>query len=129
MRASVAPVVLSDNWQRPVGPDWESCSIWVPEAQIRDLPRILDERGDAWCSMGRAAHEAFRMYFDRATVFGHCMSAVEGLLGRDVRGSRLGDMMHQAGELVSLAIGVPGPRLLASRTRGATATRAERSRS
>jgi hypothetical protein len=73
-------MVLSDNWHQPVGPDWAECSLWVREAQVHDLPRILEAEGDAWYSKGLAAQEAFRRFFDRSTIFGHYTAAVESLL-------------------------------------------------
>jgi hypothetical protein len=91
-------MVLSDNWHQPVGPDWAECSLWVREAQVHDLPRILEAEGDAWYSKGLAAQEAFRRFFDRSTIFGHYTAAVESLLPACAADSHLTAGIRQAGE-------------------------------
>jgi Exostosin family len=58
-----APVIVSDEWIAPEGPDWTKFAIVVNEARIADLPRIVREHEHEWAAMGRAAHQAWKTYF------------------------------------------------------------------
>jgi hypothetical protein len=38
------PVILSDDWVRQPGPDWDRCAIFVPEREVASMPRLLEAR-------------------------------------------------------------------------------------
>ena len=68
MRAGRVPVIISDGWVPPLGPNWSAFSIRVREASVENLPRLLRAReGDA-ARMGRVARDQWNMWFapDRA---------------------------------------------------------------
>jgi len=63
------PVIISDQWVPPEGPDWESFSLSVPEQDVEGVPELLESRvGDA-AKMGAAAREAWLDWFAEGASF------------------------------------------------------------
>ncbi|MGE0159564.1 MAG: exostosin family protein [Gemmatimonadales bacterium] len=79
MALGVAPVILSDRWVPPRGPDWSRCAVLVPERLASELPRILEERADEWRTIGDAAFAAFQEYFSPKRQFRTAMDALADL--------------------------------------------------
>jgi hypothetical protein len=52
LAAGRAPVIISDDWVAPNGPDWGSFSIRWPEARIPELPAALERRQSEAPAMG-----------------------------------------------------------------------------
>lgn len=77
LRAGRVPVVLSDDWVRPPGPDWDACCLFVPEAQVGALPRLLAEAEPRAVAMGAAARREWERWYAEENVF---HTAVEQLL-------------------------------------------------
>jgi Exostosin family len=63
------PVVLSDAWIAPVGPDWASCALFVPEADVERLPHLLERLEGNAAEMGLAARHAWEDWFGPNVVF------------------------------------------------------------
>ena len=63
------PVIVSDQWVPPVGPDWESFSVRVEESQIGAIPRILDDRSEEAQGMGEIARAAWLEWFSQSASF------------------------------------------------------------
>ena len=63
------PVVLSDGWVRPGGPQWETFSIQVPERDARAVPQILAEREAEAVEMGLRARAEWEKHFAPDLVF------------------------------------------------------------
>lgn len=61
--AGRVPVILSDQWVAPIGPDWDSFSLRIPEAQAEHVPQILERNEDRWPEMARRAREAWLEWF------------------------------------------------------------------
>jgi hypothetical protein len=55
MEAGRCPVIISDTWVPPAGPDWSTCTIRIPERDICRLPQILRPCEADAALMGRAA--------------------------------------------------------------------------
>jgi len=68
MRMGVAPVILSNDWNPPLGPDWESFSIHVSESGVRDLEALLEKNEQRSQEMGRLAREAYERYFAKEVL-------------------------------------------------------------
>jgi len=66
MQAGRVPVIISDDWVPPNGPDWENCSIRVPERSVREIPRLLERMEPRAAEMATAAREAFDKWFSEA---------------------------------------------------------------
>ncbi len=69
MRMGRAPVILSDEWVSPVGPDWERFSVRVPEANVLALPKILGPLEASARQMGTVARQEWERWFAPAVQF------------------------------------------------------------
>jgi hypothetical protein len=63
------PVILSDQWVPPVGPEWDTFSIRVAERDVRKIPSLLEAHEDRAVHMGRAARSAWSAWFARDVTF------------------------------------------------------------
>ena len=77
IRSGRVPVILSDEWVAPAGPDWPSFSIRVPEAEVASLPARLETLEPEAAAMGLLARQAWEKWFADDVVFHHI---VEGCL-------------------------------------------------
>jgi len=77
MRAGRVPVILSDAWRPPPLIPWDSCSIRIPEADVRHLPSILREREGEATELGRRARAVWE---DRFSPRGMVHQLVESCL-------------------------------------------------
>ncbi len=59
-----APVIISDDWVPFAGPDLTACAIFVREAELDQLPEILQAYGPRWWEMGQQAQAVWRDLFD-----------------------------------------------------------------
>lgn len=82
MQCARAPVIISDRWSPPPGPDWDSFAIRIPESAITRLPEILVEHRHRWLTMGRLARHAWEHHYC-PTVLGNEIVRL-GLLARDL---------------------------------------------
>ncbi|MGC6432423.1 MAG: exostosin domain-containing protein [Jejuia sp.] len=69
MRLGIAPVIVSDEWLAPKGPDWDTFSIRITENRVKDIPKILNERKSEAFIMGQRAKENWEAHFSRDNVF------------------------------------------------------------
>jgi hypothetical protein len=87
-----APVIVSDEWVEPAGPDWGSVAIRVGEARIPDLIGIVREREKDWADMGRLAHETWEKFFAHPVAVINMLSAVERIALARARGETLDEL-------------------------------------
>jgi len=64
-----APVIVSDQWLPPVGPDWDSFSVRVGESEVQTIPAALEERADEAAAMGELARAAWLEWFSESVSF------------------------------------------------------------
>ena len=64
-----APVIVSDGWVPPQGPDWESFSIRVPEDRVETIPALLEGRAPDAAAMGSKARSQWLEWFSEAASF------------------------------------------------------------
>jgi hypothetical protein len=69
MAAGRVPVILSDCWVPPIGPDWENCAIFIPEKNADQLSAILEAREPYFPRMARAARCEWEQWFSPDTLF------------------------------------------------------------
>jgi hypothetical protein len=69
MRMGRAPVILSDQWIAPEGPDWDRFSLRVPQAEVHTIPARLEGLEDCAEDMGRRAREAWASWFAADVIF------------------------------------------------------------
>ena len=64
------PVIVSDQWVPPKGPNWGSFSLRVAEGEVERIPALLKGRLDDAPSMGEAARQAWLDWFSPEAGFG-----------------------------------------------------------
>ncbi len=68
MRLGRVPVVLSDDWVPPRGPDWSSFSVTVPENALERIPEQLQALAHAAHGMGQRAQAAWTRWFSPSAM-------------------------------------------------------------
>jgi hypothetical protein len=63
MQIGRVPVIISDEWIKIPGIDWESFTITIPESQIDLIPQILNERKKDAVEMGKIARKNWEEHF------------------------------------------------------------------
>jgi len=71
MQLGVAPVIISDRWRYPSGPDWQEFSITISERQIHNLEEIVCGYEDLYADMGQKARQAYYKYFSEPVYFNY----------------------------------------------------------
>jgi hypothetical protein len=84
-----APVILSDAWVAPEGPEWERFALRVPERRAADLPAILAAASPHAVEMGRLARAAWEAWFSPEVSFHRLVEACLALRSRRVLPERL----------------------------------------
>jgi hypothetical protein len=64
-----APVIVSDQWVPPTGPDWDSFSVRIKEADVHSIASVLEERSSEADRMGEVAREAWLDWFSEGASF------------------------------------------------------------
>ena len=83
MKSGVAPVIFSDDWIVPLGPDWKKFAIFLPESEIPNLERVLLEHESRYCEMGKHAQQAFLEYFSDEKYFDYIIDQIITLKRRN----------------------------------------------
>src|SRR2546430_7005512 len=55
-RSGRVPVIVSDDWVEPTGPNWDEFTIRVPEGAVADIPRLLESREDRKSTRLNSSH-------------------------------------------------------------------------
>jgi hypothetical protein len=69
MKMGRVPVIISDQWVPPEGPDWNKCSIRICENQIEHIPEVLERYENNAEAMGMAAREQWDNWFSEPVCF------------------------------------------------------------
>jgi len=69
MKIGVAPIIISDDWIPPKGPDWAKFALFIKESEIIRLEEIAAKNEYRYKEMGIAAAEAYKLYFSRNVYF------------------------------------------------------------
>jgi len=69
MQLGRCPVVIADDWIPPLGPDWSTCSITIPERQIYRIPEILMNQRHRSQELGAQARRVWEQWFDEGSKF------------------------------------------------------------
>ncbi len=79
MKLGVAPVIISDRWLPPPGPEWNSFALFVKESDIKNIVQIVESHSSEYEERGRLARKAWEEYFSDTVVFNQCIEALEDL--------------------------------------------------
>jgi hypothetical protein len=63
------PVVVSDPWVAPEGPDWDRFSVRIAERDVAQIPALLEERAAEASAMGAAARAEWLDWFSPEVSF------------------------------------------------------------
>jgi hypothetical protein len=74
------PVIISDGWVAPDGPDWESFSIRWPERSTKGLVEMLEARDAEWPRLSRAAQLVYEEFFAPSVAFHRILERCSDLL-------------------------------------------------
>ena len=96
LAAGRAPVILADEWTPPRGPEWDKCSLRVPESRASELPAILERAEPNAGTMGEHARRAWEEWFAPEVLFHRIVESCRELLeapgGATVRPGPLPDL-------------------------------------
>ena len=79
MAAGRVPVIISDGWIPPSGPDWTAFAVIWPESQIDRLPLHLKQREADAAEMGRRARDVYLERYSPEVWFDLRMDELESL--------------------------------------------------
>ena len=80
MAAGRVPVIISDDWQRPSGPDWSSCAVSIREADIGKIPTILEARESEFETMRTQVRAAYARWFAPDVMYHHLIESCQEVL-------------------------------------------------
>lgn len=79
LAAGRVPVILSDEWVAPEGPDWNACSLRVPEADAATLPDLLEVADRHWPALSASARTTWDEWFAPEAQFHRIVEAIDRL--------------------------------------------------
>ena len=80
LAAGRVPVIISDEWVPPPGPDWENCTLRWPEAAVSRLPAFLETQEPQFPAFASAAKSAYDDWFAPNVLFHRMMESCCQLL-------------------------------------------------
>jgi hypothetical protein len=83
LAAGRVPVIISDDWMPPEGPDWQTFSILCPEKDVGAIPALLEEREADFEELAAAARRIYSEWFSRERTFARIGDLCAALLESD----------------------------------------------
>jgi hypothetical protein len=80
MEAASVPVIVSDGFVPPPGPDWPSFCLFVPEAQVASIPQAIEAWRDSALERGRLARAAWKKHFSEEASLNYLITSGARLL-------------------------------------------------
>ncbi len=80
LAAGRVPVVISDDWVPPIGPDWNGCILRVREGDIAAIPALLEAAEPRYEEMAASAFRACQEWFAPDVIFHRMMESCQELL-------------------------------------------------
>lgn len=77
MEIGIVPVIISDDYLLPEGPNWEEFAVFVKEKDIKKIPEILAHRMSDVEEMGRRASIAWQEWFSPAKQFNYVIDSCQ----------------------------------------------------
>jgi Exostosin family len=79
MELGIAPIIISDNWLPPQGPNWNQFAIFAKESEIKNIDKIADTYISEYQERGALARKAWEEYFSDSVCFNKCIAEIENL--------------------------------------------------
>jgi len=80
MSAGRVPVILSDLWVPPAGPDWANCAVFVPEKDVDRLGSILEKHEERFPAMALTARGEWEQWFAADVLFHRMTEALKDII-------------------------------------------------
>ena len=80
LAAGRVPVIISDEWVAPVGPNWDNCSIRVNESAVAAIPKLLELNESRFEEMAFHAREVYENWFSPEVTFHHLAENCKDIL-------------------------------------------------
>jgi Exostosin family len=93
LRSGRVPVIISDDWVEPKGPDWASFTVRIRDADVKLIPDILRSYEPDWQVMAQNALTAFTQWFEEDVTFHHMAEQCHDLL---INGARVNRALAKA---------------------------------
>jgi hypothetical protein len=77
MEAGIAPVIISDDWIAPYGPNWKDFAIFIPERKMKHLYSIIKAHENEWEIRGKKARESWEIYYTDSKYWDFCQESIE----------------------------------------------------
>jgi hypothetical protein len=81
--AGRVPVIISDDWHEPDGPNWDSISVRVRSRDVAEIPRILEQLEPEFEGMSARARSSYRYHFATEALFDYVGDQLQSLLSRE----------------------------------------------
>jgi hypothetical protein len=79
LAAGRVPVIISDDWEPPRGPDWAAACLRWPERRVGALPKALVELDGEYARMSAAAAALHDEWFSRGVMFDRMIEQLRAL--------------------------------------------------
>ncbi len=76
MEIGIAPVVISDQWTPPHGPDWDSFCLRIPENKLNSIYEIIKSHESEWEFRGKQAKAAYEKFFAPDTYWKFILDSI-----------------------------------------------------
>jgi hypothetical protein len=83
--AGRVPVIISDDWVEPAGPDWGTFSLRIPESRAHTVADVVEAHRDDWPAMSASASAAHQAYFSESATFHRVVDLLDDLRGSTPR--------------------------------------------
>ena len=80
LHAGRVPVIISDEWAEPCGPDWRQCSLRVRQRDVKKIPALLEAQEEKFEEMSRFALQVYADWFAPDIIFHRTLEKCEELL-------------------------------------------------
>lgn len=94
LQAGRVPVIISDEWVAPAGPDWNRFAVFIREKDIDKIPKILELEEANWIQKSRLARIAWEDFFAPDTIFSYMIDVLSGLKKNHATISRSAHIQH-----------------------------------
>jgi hypothetical protein len=101
MEAGCVPVVISDQLVLPMGPEWSSFCVQIPEHKIASIPTVLQKLEPSFAVMSQQSRIAWENYFSPQATFHTLVESGRKLLQISSPQREILGILFQAGEYLT----------------------------
>jgi hypothetical protein len=76
MQAGRVPVIISDDWVAPDGPNWNEFALFIPERGVDRIPMILEQEEVNWPKRSELSRKAWESFFAPDVKFNYMLESI-----------------------------------------------------